>query len=118
MKKLIVFSAIAVCLTLSKVKAQTVNGVRLSEIRSEYIEVSEFRRYLSDKIFIKLEYGQKVEDFRKDAVIKDDDGKDLEFNSLIDCVNKLKSYGYELFQAYTQKFEENNAIKIYILKKK
>lgn len=118
MKRLIIFSAIAACLAFSEVKAQTVNGVRLSEIRSEYIEVSEFKRYLSDKIFIKLEYGQKILDFRANALIKDDDGKDLEFNSLIDCVNKLKSYGYELFEAYTQKFEESNAIKIYILKKK
>jgi len=118
MKKLIVFSAIAVCLAFSTVKAQTVNGVRLSEIRSEYIEVSEFRRYLSDKIFIHLEYGQKIEDARTNAVIKDDDGKDLEFNSLIDCINKLKSYGYELFEAYTLKYDERNAVKYYVLKRK
>lgn len=118
MKKLIVFSAIAACLAFSKVKAQTVNGVRLSEIRAEYIEISEFKRYLSDKIFIHLEYGQKIDDARANAVIKDDDGKDLEFNSLIDCINKLKSYGYELFEAYALKHEERSAVKYYILKKK
>jgi hypothetical protein len=118
MKKLIVFSAIAVCLAFAEGKAQTVNGVRLAEIRSEYIEVSEFRRPLIDKIFIYLEYGQKIEEVRKNAVIKDDDGKDLEFNSLIDCINKLNSYGYELFEAYTLKYDERNAVKYYVLKRK
>lgn len=118
MKKLILFSAIAACLAFSEVKAQTVNGVRLSEIRAEYIEISEFRRYLGEKIFISLDYGQKVEFPRTDAVIKDDDGKDLEFNSLIDCLNKLRSYGYELFQAYILKYDEGNPVKYYILKKK
>lgn len=118
MKKLIVFSVIAVCLAFAQAKAQTVNGVRLSELRSTYIEISEFKRYLSDKIFIHLEYGQKIEDARTNAVIKDDDGKDLEFNSLIDCVNKLKNYGYELFEAYTLKYDERNAVKYYILKRK
>lgn len=118
MKKLIVFTAIAVCFAFAEGKAQTVNGVRLSDIRSEYIEISEFKRYLSDKICIHLEYGQKVVDARQNAVIKDDDGKDLEFNSLIDGLNKLKSYGYELFEAYTLKYEERNAIKFYVLKKK
>ena len=112
MKKLIVFSAIAVCLAFAEAKAQTVNGVRLSEIRADYIEVSEFKRPLIDKIFIYLEYGQKIDDARKNAVIKDDDGKDLEFNSLIDCVNRLKSYGYELFEVYT------NGVKYYVLKRK
>ena len=118
MKKLIVFSAIAVCLAFTEVKAQTVNGVRLSEIRAEYIEISEFRRYLGEKTFIYLEYGQKIEFSRTDAVIKDDDGKDLEFNSLIDCLNKLRNYGYELFEAYTLKYDESNPVKYYILKKK
>lgn len=33
MKKLIVFSAIAVSLVFAQAKAQTVNGVRLSELR-------------------------------------------------------------------------------------
>ncbi|MES2448039.1 MAG: hypothetical protein V4546_12710 [Bacteroidota bacterium] len=118
MKKLIVLSAIAACLAFSEVKAQTVNGVRLSEIRAEYIEISEFRRYLGEKTFIYLEYGQKIEFARANAVIKDDDGKDLEFNSLIDCVNKLRNYGYELFETYVLKYNEGNPVKYYILKKK
>jgi hypothetical protein len=118
MKKLFVFSAIAVCLAFSKVKAQTVNGVRLSEIRATYIEVSEFRRPASDRILIKLEFGQKVVNQRADAVIKDDNGKELEFNSVIDCINKLKNYGYELAEVYVTQSDGSTNGKYYILKRK
>lgn len=118
MKKTIILSAIAVCLSIFKANAQTVNGVRLSEIRADYIEISEFKPLLSDKILISLEYGQKVFDVRKNALIKDDDDVNLEFNSLVDCLNKLKNYGYELFEAYSLKQEDKDAVKIYILKKR
>ncbi len=55
MKKIILLIAIAGCLAFAKVNAQTVKGIRLSEIRADYIEISEFKPLLNDKIFIALE---------------------------------------------------------------
>lgn len=108
--------AIALCLALPKVKAQTVNGVRLSELKADYIEISAIRPPFSKKILIRLEYGQKVTD-EDSVMIKDVNGIDLEFNSLMDCINKMKSYGYELFQAYAIPLADWGANKTYVLKK-
>lgn len=112
------FSAIAVCMAFSNVNAQVVNGVRLSDLKSPYIEIKEFKPMLNDKVFIALEYGQKVTDERSHALIKDDYGKNLAFNSAVDCLNKMKSYGYELFQVYSQARETGIGNRVYILKKK
>jgi hypothetical protein len=113
--QLLMATCIAACFAVSTVKAQKVNGVRLTDIKSKYIEISEVRSTFSRKIWIRLEYGQKIIDKNNDSYIKDDNGRELEFNSALDCVNKLQSYGYELFQAYTTKPDED--IKFYILKK-
>lgn len=117
MKKLIVLSAIAVCIALFEVKAQTVNGIRLTELKSTYIEVYEERKLLNTKTFVKLDYGQKFEDLRN-SYIKGDDGKDIEFNSGLDCVNKMRNYGYELFQVYLKPSDTTYSKKYYILKKR
>jgi len=119
MKKLIVSTALTVCcFWLSSVKAQTVNNVRLSELKAEYIEIRAIKRALSEKIWISLEYGQKVLDLNLNTYIKDDNRKELEFNSALDCVNKLKAYGYELFQVYTSVDEGLTNRKFYVLKRK
>jgi len=119
MKKLIVSTALAVCcFGVSSVKAQTVNNVRLSELKAEYIELRAIGRAFTDKIIISLEYGQKVIDLSLNTFVKDDNRKNLEFNSALDGVNKIKNYGYELFQVYTTQEGNKTADKIYVLKRK
>ena len=49
------------------------------------------------------------------SCIKDDNGNKMEFTSALDFVNKSKSYGYELFQVFTE--GENNSA-VYLLKRK
>lgn len=117
MKKLWITAAAAACFALSAAKAQTVNGIRLTELKADYIEVSAVSSTFEDKLWIKLEYGQKVSALN-DACIKDDNGKRLEFNSAIDGVNKLKNYGYELFNIYTRQIDKDSNNPIYVLKRK
>jgi hypothetical protein len=116
MKKLILSIALAIACFAYDAKAQMVNGIRLTEIKSDYIEIRAVRKSFSEKVFISLEYGQKVFDLSVNTYIKDDNRKDLEFNSLIDAVNKLKSYGYELFQVYTIQDDSTNNRR-YVLKR-
>lgn len=94
--------AIAGSMTIVSAKAQAVNDVKLSDLKEEYIEVTEYRRLLGEKTFISVDYGQKrdVNNFRE-VVVRDDKGKYLEYNSVIDFINKMKPNGYELFQVYT-----------------
>lgn len=111
------FSAIAGCLAFSNVKAQVVNGIRLSELKATYIEIDEYRPPNRGKIYVRLEYGQEVRNDREHSLIKDDNGRNLEFNSLVDCLNKMRSYGYELFQAYDRSRDKATGEKVYVLKK-
>jgi hypothetical protein len=61
MKKAFLFAAIgAAWLSVSTVLAQSVNGVRLTELKSDYIELREVRKLWSDKIWISIEYGTKI----------------------------------------------------------
>ncbi|RZJ78758.1 MAG: hypothetical protein EOO47_12840 [Flavobacterium sp.] len=117
MKKFFIYSALAGSFYFSESRAQTVNGVRLTELKSTYIEVFEERKLLNTKTFVKLDYGQKFEDLRN-SYIKGDDGKDIEFNSGLDCVNKMRNYGYELFQVYLKPSDTTYSKKYYILKKR
>ncbi len=118
MKRLILVLAIAGCFIFSKVKAQTVNDVKLSDIKEEYLEVSEYRKFLGEKIFISLDYGQeKTKQNFRELVVKDDKGDYLQYNSVIDFINQMKTHGYELFQAYSIPTVQN-AIPKYILKRK
>ncbi|MES2651433.1 MAG: hypothetical protein V4663_06825 [Bacteroidota bacterium] len=119
MKRLILSLAIASCLAISKVKAQTVNDVKLSDLKEEYLEVSEYRKFLGEKIFISVDYGQKKNTNinARDLVVKDEKGYYLEYNSVIEFINIMKTHGYELFQAYSLTTGENARL-MYILKRK
>lgn len=97
-------------------KAQSVNGLRLSELRAEYIEIKSYKRVFSDDVLITLEYGQLVRSI-DDLVIKDDLGKRMFFNSAIDFVNKMKSYGYALFQGYSEQDGKDTGRSVYVLKR-
>ena len=117
MKKLLTLATIVVCFALSGVQAQTVNGVRLSDIHADYVEIKASVRPFSDKILISLEYGQIVREFN-DVVVKDDGGKRIEFNSVLDFVNKFKNYGYEAFQVYSEQNGKDNSKPVYVMKRK
>ena len=119
MKKTLTLVAIlATFFGMPNVKAQTVNGILISEIKSDYIEIRAVRRAFSEKIWISLEYGQKILDLNTDTYIKDDRRKEMAFNSALDCVNKMKSYGYELHQVYVVPEKDGGGLKYYIMKRK
>ncbi|NTE04851.1 hypothetical protein G6M26_11140 [Agrobacterium tumefaciens] len=117
MKKLLILATLVVGFALSNVKAQTVNGLRLSEITADYIQVKQIERDFSKKVFVALEYGQIASDLDH-ICIKDDNGKRMEFNSALEFVNKLKSYGYELFQVFLESSSQKYGSTAYVLKRK
>ena len=117
MKKLIFAAALAACFGLSDAKAQNVNGRKLTDIHVDYIQVRAEKSLLANKQWIVLEYGQKKGDY-SELYIRDDDGNKLEFNSAIDCVNKMKNYGYELFSVYTEQIDKDTNRPVYVLKRK
>ncbi|WP_293310416.1 hypothetical protein [Pedobacter sp. UBA5917] len=116
MKKLILAAAFAVCFGLFSAKAQNVNGFKLSDIKVEYIEVKPVYNG-SDTYIARIDYGQKFKRL-KELNVRDDDGNDLLFNSQMDCLNKLRNYGYELFNTYTDQIDKDATRPVYVLKRK
>lgn len=117
MKKLLIASALAACFATSIAKAQTVSGLRLSELKTDYIQFKPISRTFSEKVFIAVDYGQNVQ-YVEDSFIKDDDGKRMEFKSAMDFLNKVKSYGYELFQVFSEQNGADSSRPVYVLKRK
>ncbi|WP_145857628.1 hypothetical protein [Pedobacter suwonensis] len=117
MKKLTLAAAIVAGFGLFNAKAQNVNGMKLTDIHVDYIQIRSVKSLLADKQWIALEYGQKIGDY-SELYIRDDDGKKLEFNSAIDGVNKMKAYGYELFSVYAEQIDKDSNRPVYVLKRK
>jgi hypothetical protein len=118
MKRTILLAAMFACFAIGKASAQTVNGVKISDLKVPYLEFFAYKQSFSSKMLVWLEYGQKVVNDRHAAIVKDDNGKNMEFNSAIDFLNKMKEYGYELFDAYAVYSPDDNVNKYYVLKRK
>ena len=116
MKKLILAAAFVACFGLSRAKAQNVNGFKLSDIKVEYIELKPVYNG-GDTYIARIDYGQKFKR-PKELNVRDDDGNDLLFNSQMDCLNKLKRYGYELLNTYTDQIDKDSSRPVYVLKRK
>lgn len=116
MKKLLLTVAIVTCFGLSNAKAQNVNGTKLSEIKIDYIEVKPIYNG-ADTYIARIDYGQKFKRI-KELNVRDDDGNDLLFNSQVDCPNKLKRYGYEFFNTYTDQVDKDSSQPVYLMKRK
>ncbi|RYD69757.1 MAG: hypothetical protein EOP53_26615 [Sphingobacteriales bacterium] len=106
---------------LGKAKPARMNYDKIADdiTRKEVKDYMEVKCFYDggDKYISRLDYGQVIKR-GKDSNIRDDDGKDLLFNSPIDCINKLKNYGYELFQTYSKQNGKDDSIAVYVLKRK
>lgn len=118
MKRMILLAASLALFAHGNVSGQTINGVKLSELKEPYLELRAFKQEFGNKVLVQLEYGQKVVNDRQASLVKGEDGKNMEFNSALDFVNKMKNYGYELFNSYAVTYRDDNIHKFYVLKRK
>ena len=119
MKHFVLLLALVACFVISDVKAQTINGVKLSDLKEEYLEISEYRKFLGEKIFVSVDYGQEkgARSNVRELVVKGDDGDYLAYSSVMSFINKMKAHGYKLFKVYALTMGENSLPR-YILKRK
>lgn len=99
--------------------SQTVNDVPLKEIDVEYVEIVGTARVLSSKLTIEIDFGQENKLFSsdKDTRIRDENGKNMIFNSMIDALNFMTKNGYEFVQAYAVTISNQNVYH-YLLRRK
>ena len=98
--------------------SQTVNDVPIKDIDVEYVQIVGTSRLLSNKLSIEIDFGQENKIFSdKDTRVKDANGKNLIFNSMIDALNFMTQNGYEFVQAYAITVSNQNVYH-YLLRKK
>lgn len=102
MKKNIFLLATLSFLTTLHVSAQYVNGIHLSELQEEYIQIDHGVGMAGRNIYVDLDYGQlKKAGEQGDQRIKNEDGNPLPFHSMVHAINYMRQFGYELFEVYS-----------------
>lgn len=97
MKKTIITIGIAL-MTLG-VSAQSLNGVNINELPTDYIEIVGIANSVTKKLKVKIDAGQGeyVRGFvGKSIIIKDEKGKTIHFRTMIEAVVFFEKYRYEL----------------------
>ena len=99
--------------------SQTVNDIPIKDIDVEYVQIVGTSKLFSNKLSIEIDFGQENKLFSsdKDTRVKDVNGKNLIFNSMIDALNFMTQNGYEFVQAYAFSVSNQNVYH-YLLRKK
>jgi len=111
------FITLSLLLTFTLTNAQTINDKPISEIDSEYMQIVGTGKMLSNKVNIQIDFGQFQKFMSSKNVIKDKDGKLMDFNSMIDALNFMSGNGYEFVTAYTLTVGNQNVYH-YLLRKR
>ena len=118
MKKLLLTAFILMC--TFTIKAQTVNDIPLKDIDVEYVQIVGTSKLLSTKLTIEIDFGQRTKFFStgKETIVKDEVGRDVDFNSMIDALNFMAANGYEFVNAYAFTIETRNIYHYFLINKK
>jgi hypothetical protein len=116
MKKLFILSFIGLA---SVAFGQTVNDVPLKNLDVDYVQIIGTGRSLSTKVNVDIDFGQETKSisFKNGTSIKDERGRTVKFNSMMDALNFMSANGYAFQFAYTTNDDKDQAV-YYILKKK
>ena len=108
MKKVIISGLIV--LSSFTLKAQTVNDMPIKDIDVEYLQIVGTSKLFSTKLTIQIDFGQRTKFFSsgKETIVKDDEGKALDFNSMIDALNFMSKNGFEFVNAYVLTVSNQN----------
>jgi hypothetical protein len=119
MNKIIVITILWFFFQSYELIAQTVNDIPLKDIDVEYVQIVGTSKVLSTKLTIEIDFGQRTKFFSsgKETILKDEKGKSLDFNSMIDALNFMGENGYEFINAHTITVGNQNVYH-FILRKK
>lgn len=98
--------------------SQTVNGINISNLPTEYMQFTLRSSFFSTKYSVILDYGQENEFSNKNKKILDNIGKEIEFNSIIDILNFMNKNTFEFLSKNTIVIENKTYDEYYLKKKK
>jgi len=101
MKIKLMMIALMMCLGLNSF-GQTVNDLPIKDIDVEYVQIVGTSKLFTTKVTIQIDFGQRTKFFSsgKENRVKDEEGKALDFNSMIDALNFMSKNGFEFINAY------------------
>ena len=65
-----------------------------------YCELVGTGKFMSSKVNVQVDFGQKTSFWKGVSFLKDENGKNREFNSMVDAMNFFGKQGWEFVQAY------------------
>jgi len=96
--------------------SQEVIELDKSRAKEEYCMLLVSQKFLSTKVKIDVDFGQKMSFWKNTTAVKDIEGKRKEFNSVIDALNYMSSEGWEFVNAYSLTVSDQNVLH-YVLKR-
>ncbi|MCL1672706.1 hypothetical protein [Elizabethkingia ursingii] len=116
MKKIIFIVLIALT---SLANAQTVDDIKISDLKSEYIAVRFSPRLISSNIQIEINYGQSSDwlSSYKSSPVLDENKKKKNFNSIVSAINFLSDQGYMLITSTTEVYNQQSTNYFFFRKK-
>ncbi|KAB1064079.1 hypothetical protein [Salibacter halophilus] len=121
MKKLKTLLIVGILLFVGKtMTAQTIDGKPIDEIDAHYVVIKGATKALSPNFNIQILIGQAPEFLKpsKETEVKDENGKEIEFNSITNALNFMAEHGYRLVDAYAASKDGSRTVHHYILSKK
>ncbi len=117
MKTLTLFLVVTFGISLNCI-SQTVNDIPIRDIDLEYVQIVETSNaFTNKKSIIEIDFGHEGKQWESnDTQVKDENGKPMEFNSMIDALNFMERSGYEFVAAYVFNNGSQNVLH-YLLKK-
>jgi hypothetical protein len=111
---------IVTLVSASSVISQTVNDTPIKDIDVEFVQIVGTSKLFKNKVTIQLDFGQSVKFFSsgKETQIKDENGKRLSFNSMIDALNFMSKNGYDFVHAYAITIGNQNVYHYLLQKRK
>lgn len=73
-----------------------------------YCELVGTAKFMSNKVRVQVDYGQESSFWKGISYMKDENGKKIEFNSMVDAMNYFGKQGWEFVQAYTVTMNNQN----------
>ncbi len=116
MKKLILLNGFLFLFCISVFAQVFVGDVDINKLDVEYCEIVGKRKFLSDKVKVTVDYGQRKRDLWK-SKIKDENGKTMSFEGMIDALNFMNTNGWEYADSFIVTHKEK-LVYHYLLKKK
>ncbi len=119
MKKVNLLILFLLTLGISTSYAQTVNDKPIKEIDVEFVQIVGTSKLMSNKLTIEIDFGQENKFWSaKDTQVKDENGKLMVFNSMIDALNFMSKNGYNFINAHTVTIGNQNVYHYLLQKKK